>query len=146
VQQALGTRVITSQDWGPDLGIVRGAGRCTPVIWPGVGAQHRSMHLLVLGPASSTVELRHPSEAAYYVVEGEALVEDHDEGTSQPLVTGSMFHVGAGTPYVIAAVGDGVTLLGGPCPPDRALYLPGLADAAPAAPAAPEAPVSPAAP
>jgi quercetin dioxygenase-like cupin family protein len=134
VQQPLGTRVITRQDWGPDLDIVRGAGSCTPVIWPGVSARHRSMHRLVLGPASSTIALRHPSEAAYYVVEGQARVEDHDEGTAQPLVAGSMFHVGAGTAYVIVAVGDGVTILGGPCPPDPALYVPGPAGAAPAAP------------
>jgi len=133
VQQALGTRVITRQDWGPDLGIVRGEGSCTPVIWPGLGARHRSMHLLVLGPASRTIPLRHPSEAAYYVVEGEARVEDHDEGTTQALVPGSMFHIGAGTAYVIAAVGDGATILGGPCPPDPALYAPRPADAAPAA-------------
>ena len=51
MQQAAGTRVITSQDWGRDLGIVLGTGSCTPLIWPGVGARHRSMHLLVLGPA-----------------------------------------------------------------------------------------------
>jgi hypothetical protein len=126
--QALGTRVITSQDWGPDLGIVRGEGSCTPVIWPGVGARHRSLHLLVLGPASSTIELRHQSEAR---------VVDHDAGTAQPLVAGSMFHVGAGTGYVIAAVGDGVTILGGPCPPDPALYAPGLAGGPVAGPAAP---------
>jgi hypothetical protein len=104
------------------------------------------MHLLVLGPASSTIQLRHPSEAAYYVVEGEARVEDHDEGTTQPLVTGSMFHVSAGTAYVIAAGGDGVTLLGGPCPPDPAMYAPSRADAAPAVPEAPEAPAIPEAP
>jgi mannose-6-phosphate isomerase-like protein (cupin superfamily) len=129
VQQA-GTRVITSQDWGRDLGIVRGAGSCTPLIWPGVGARHRSMHLLVLGPASSTIPMRHPSEAAYYVIEGQAQVEDHDDGTTQALLTGSMFHVGAGTAYVIAAVGEGATILGGPCPPDPAMYLPRPAAAA----------------
>jgi len=131
VQQAAGTRVITSQDWGRDLGIVRGTGSCTPLIWPGVGARHRSMHLLRLGPASSTIRMRHPSEAAYYVIDGRAQVEDHDEGTAQPLVTGSMFHVGAGTAYAITAVGEGVTILGGPCPPDPAMYAPRRVSAAP---------------
>jgi len=131
VQQAAGTRVITSQDWGRDLGIVRGTGSCTPLIWPGVGARHRSMHLLRLGPASSTIRMRHPSEAAYYVIDGRAQVEDHDEGTAQPLVTGSMFHIGAGTAYAITAAGEWVTIIGGPCPPDPAMYAPRPAPAAP---------------
>jgi mannose-6-phosphate isomerase-like protein (cupin superfamily) len=134
VQQAAGTRVITSQDWGCDLGIVLGTGSCTPLIWPDVGARHRSMHLLVLGPASSTIRLRHPSEAAYYVMDGRAQVEDHDEGTAQALETGSMFHIEAGTAYTITAVGEPVTILGGPCPPDPAMYVPHPVPAAPEGP------------
>jgi mannose-6-phosphate isomerase-like protein (cupin superfamily) len=125
VQQAAGTRVITSKDWGRDLGIVLGTGSCTPLIWPGVG---------VLGPASSTIRLRHPSEAAYYVMNGPAQVEDHNEGTAQALETGSMFHIEAGTAYTITAVGEPVTILGGPCPPDPAMYVPHPVPAAPEGP------------
>ena len=91
--QAQRTRVIKREDWGTDLDIVRGEGTCTPIIWPGMGATERSFHLLVLGPDSRTIRLRHPSEAAYYVVEGEARVVDRDAGSSWPLRIGSMFHV-----------------------------------------------------
>jgi hypothetical protein len=121
--------VIRRQDWGQDLGIVRGQGSCTPVIWPGMGAAERSLHLLELGPGSRTIRMRHPSEAAYYVVDGEARVVDHDTGSSWPLVAGSMFHIDADTTYAIDTGAVGAQILGGPCPPDPALYLPGLTDA-----------------
>jgi mannose-6-phosphate isomerase-like protein (cupin superfamily) len=129
VLQARGTRVIRREDWGPDLDIVRGEGTCTPVIWPGMGATERSFHLLLLGPSSRTIRMRHPSEAAYYVMEGEARLVDHDTGSSWPLVAGSMFHVEPGTTYGIHTDAVSARILGGPCPPDPALYLPGLADA-----------------
>lgn len=123
--------MIRREDWGPDLDIVRGEGTCTPVIWPGMGAAERSIHLLLLGPGSRTIWMRHPSEAAYYVMEGQARVEDPGAGSSWPLEAGSMFHVEPGTIYGIHTDAVGARIMGGPCPPDPALYLPGLADAEP---------------
>jgi quercetin dioxygenase-like cupin family protein len=131
VLQAQGTRLIRREDWGPDLDIIRGDGTCTPVIWPGMGAAERTLHLLQLGPGSRTIRLRHPSEAAYYVIEGAAQIEDPDARSSWSLVAGSMFHVEPDTSYTIHADAVGARILGGPCPPDPALYVPGLADAAP---------------
>jgi quercetin dioxygenase-like cupin family protein len=96
-----------------------------------MGAVERSIHLLRLGPGSRTIRMRHPSEAAYYVADGEARIVDHDTGSSWPLVAGSMFHVEAGTTYAIHTGAAGAQILGGPCPPDPALYLPGLTDAEP---------------
>lgn len=128
---ARGTRVIRTEDWGADLDIIRGDGTCTPVIWPGMGATERSIHLLLIGPRSRTIRMRHPSEAAYYVVEGEARIVDHDAGSSWPLMAGSMFHVESGTTYGIHTDTVGARILGGPCPPDPALYRAGLAEAEP---------------
>ncbi len=82
--------MIRTEDWGADLDIVRGEGSCTPVIWPGMGATERSIHLLLLGPRSRTIRMRHPSEAAYYVVDGEARIVDHDAGSFWPLVAVGM--------------------------------------------------------
>lgn len=129
--QARTTRVIRRDDWGADLDIIRGQGSCTPIIWPGMGATERSIHLFVLGPGSRTIRMRHPSEAAYYVVEGEAQVVDHDTGSSSLLKAGSMFHVEPDTTYWIEAGPPGGRILGGPCPPDPALYQPGVTDAEP---------------
>jgi quercetin dioxygenase-like cupin family protein len=75
--------------------------------------------------------MRHPSEAAYYIIEGEARIEDPDAGSSWSLRAGSMFHVEPGTTYGIHTDAVGARILGGPCPPDPMLYLPGLADAEP---------------
>lgn len=129
--QARGTKVIRREDRGTELDIVRGEGSCAPVVWPGMGATERSLHLLRLGPHSRTIRMRHPSEAAYYVVAGEARIVDYDAGSSLPLMPGSMFHVEPGTTYGIHTDGASAQILGGPCPPDPALYLPGLADAEP---------------
>jgi len=131
VLQARGTKVIRREDRGTELDVVRGEGSCTPVVWPGMGATERSLHLLRLGPHSRTIRMRHPSEAAYYVVAGEARIVDYDAGSSLPLMPGSMFHVEPGTTYGIHTDGASAQILGGPCPPDPALYLPGLADAEP---------------
>lgn len=123
--------MVRRADRGADLDIVRGEGTWTPVIWPGMGATERSLHLIRLGPGSRTIRMRHPSEAAYYVMDGEARIVDYDGGSSWPLVTGSLFHVEAGTTYAIHTDGAAARILGGPCPPDPALYQPGLADAEP---------------
>ena len=123
--------MIRREDRGTELDVVRGEGSCTPVVWPGMGATERSLHLLRLGPHSRTIRMRHPSEAAYYVVAGEARIVDYDAGSSLPLMPGSMFHVEPGTTYGIHTDGASAQILGGPCPPDPALYLPGLADAEP---------------
>ncbi len=123
--------MIRREDRGAELDIVRGEGSCAPVVWPGMGATERSLHLLRLGPHSRTIRMRHPSEAAYYVVAGEARIVDYDAGSSSPLTPGSMFHVEPGTTYGIHTDGASAQILGGPCPPDPALYLPGLADAEP---------------
>lgn len=129
--QAQRTRVIRREEWGPDMPLVRGEGNCTPIIWPGMGATARSLHLLVLGPASRTIRMRHPSEAVYYVAEGEAQITDHDTGSSRQLVAGSMAHVEPDTTYAIHTDAVGARILGGPCPPDPALYAPNLDDATP---------------
>jgi mannose-6-phosphate isomerase-like protein (cupin superfamily) len=129
VPQGLGTRVIRREHWGANLDIIRGEGSCTPILWPAMGATKRSVHLFVLGRRSRTLRLRHQSEAVYYLMEGEARVVDYDEGSSWPLVVGSMFHVEPGTTYAVHTDDVGARILGGPCPPDPAIYLPTLTDA-----------------
>src|SRR6187200_1010271 len=53
---------------GPELDIVDGEGEARAIVWPGMGAETRSLQRIWLKAASRTVELRHPGEAAYYVV------------------------------------------------------------------------------
>jgi quercetin dioxygenase-like cupin family protein len=96
-----------------------------------MGATERSIHLFVLRRGTRTLRMRHPSEAAYYVVDGSARVEDYDSGESWTLGPGAMFHVDPDTTYGIHAAADGTTVLGGPCPPDPALYASDLVDAEP---------------
>jgi hypothetical protein len=51
---------------------------------------------------------------------GEAV--DLDRGQSSGLRRGSMIHIDPETTYAIAAGDDGVSLVGGPSPPDPAAY------------------------
>ena len=110
-------------------------GRAWAVIWPGTGAQSRSLHRVSLAPGGSTLPLRHPGEAVYYVLAGRGSIED---ATLHALAEGSMVHVAPQGEYRFAAgdLGPGMELIGGPCPADPALYEGFAPRAAPAKPIA----------
>jgi quercetin dioxygenase-like cupin family protein len=122
VSDALGEVSVVAVADGPELDLVTGDGAAQAVIWPGMGATLRSMHRISLAPGSSTVELRHPGDAVYYVIGGGGEARDRDDGTGQPLVEGSMVHVDGGTSYQLVATDGGMELVGGPAPADPALY------------------------
>jgi len=113
---------IVALEAGPTLEIIEGGGSAHAVIWPGMGARLRSIHRIELCAGARTVPLRHPSEAVYYVVQGSGEVLDMDGDGSQALRPGSMAHIDAGTTYSFTAADAGLSLVGGPCPPDPALY------------------------
>jgi hypothetical protein len=122
VSAALGEVAVVDAEDGPELGIVVGEGRARAVIWPGMGARLRSMHRISLGPGSRTVELRHPTDAVYYVLDGGGEARDGDAGTGEPLVPGSMVHVDRETAYQLVAADGGMEIVGGPAPADPGLY------------------------
>ena len=115
-------RVLDSGEACPELAIVEKGGRARAVVWPGVGALHRSMHLLRLDGDGRTKSLSHPSDAVYHLCEGSASVSDPDRGESFEVGVGAMLHIDAGTTYRIEAGAAGALLIGGPCPPDPAMY------------------------
>src|SRR5260370_26439945 len=106
----------------PRLPIVDGPGEALAVVWPGVGANMRSMHRISLRPGGATVRLIHPMEAVYYVIGGEGLVRDPDTGATESVIEGSMVHIEPQTAYICEASAAGLELIGGPCPVDPALY------------------------
>ena len=106
----------------PKLPIVEGDGSARAVIWPGVGAEVRSMHRISLHAGARTTELHHPMEAVYYIIAGSGTVNDRAAASTTPLIEGSMIFVEPDTAYVIEAGADGIEVLGGPCPPDPELY------------------------
>ncbi len=114
--------VLHDDDSCPRLPIVDGEGEARAVVWPGVGAHLRSIHRISLAPGSRTVRQQHPMEAVYYVMSGSATVHDDETQTSEAVREGSMTLVDPGTPYRFVADGDGVELVGGPCPADPSMY------------------------
>lgn len=114
--------VVVPGGGGLPLPLVDGEGTAVALVWPGMGAQHRTMHRLRLDPGDATVTQRHDGEAVYGVVEGEATVVDEATGESAELTTGAMVHLDPGTPYRFRAGPDGALVVGGPCPPDGSLY------------------------
>lgn len=119
---SLGEVVVTGTGAGPALQIVAGEGSARAVVWPGMGAQLRSMHRISLARESRTIELMHSSDAVYYVISGGGDAVDRATGERGALVQGSMVHVDAGTPYELSAGADGMELVGGPCPADPSFY------------------------
>lgn len=109
-------RIITPSDWGPDLGVYKGAGSVREMVGPTTGGKTRSLYWIELAEGSSTISLKHPDEAVYYVVSGSVRIES-TTGTPQSLVEGGMFHVRPATDYTIIADTD-AEVVGGPSPVD----------------------------
>jgi quercetin dioxygenase-like cupin family protein len=128
------TRVeVLGWSGGESVDIVDGAGEARVLVGPHMGARHRTMCVAVLEPGSATAELSHPSEAVWYVVEGEGEAVRED-GRPLALETGAMVHVGPGSRYRLSAARDsGLRLVGGPSPPDPALHGGGRAEPSAAA-------------
>jgi mannose-6-phosphate isomerase-like protein (cupin superfamily) len=120
--EAEAVQVVDCDEACPRLPIVEGEGTARAVIWPGAGARLRSMHLIRLGRQGRTIEMTHPMEAVYYVISGAVLATDVSKRSTQRAVHGSMILVEPGTPYFLRAEGADVEMVGGPCPPDRAIY------------------------
>jgi mannose-6-phosphate isomerase-like protein (cupin superfamily) len=116
-------RVIDSALPSPDLPIVEGTGKAWAVLWPGNGAVTRTFQVIDLDAGDKTVALKHPSDAVYYLAVGAASVVDTVTGQSQALREGAMVHIDAGDGYRLVNAGaDVCRIIGGPCPPDPALY------------------------
>jgi mannose-6-phosphate isomerase-like protein (cupin superfamily) len=113
---------VVALEQGPPLQIVDGNGHAHAVIWPGMGAQLRSIHRIELLAGAHTIAMRHPSEAVYYVIDGSGEVVDVGDGQTQSLRPGSMAHIDVDTSYRFGAGDGGLSLVGGPSPPDLALY------------------------
>lgn len=115
-------QVLDAGNSCPPLALVDGEGSARAVVWPGVGANQRSLHLFELPAGARTIEMKHPMEAVYFVIAGTATARDLGDGAEQTATTGSMIFVEPDTPYVISADGGHTRLVGGPCPPDPSLY------------------------
>lgn len=102
---------------GPD-------GDVRAVIWPGMGARHRSMHHVRLPAGARTVPHQHASaEAVYYIVQGRGIIEDLDLGRRHTVGAGAFVLITPRSRYRIAAAADSeLVCVGGPCPPDPELY------------------------
>jgi quercetin dioxygenase-like cupin family protein len=120
---------VLDADRGPALDIVEGSGSARAVVWPGVGAELRSMQIISLEDGARTVTLRHPGEAVYYVLRGAGEATDGAAEAGQPIAEGSMVHIGPETAYAFRAGPGGLELVGGPSPADADMYE-GIAEAA----------------
>lgn len=118
----LGEVAVVDAELGTELPIIDQGGSARAVIWPGMGAELRSMHRISLQPDGRTIRLRHPSEAVYYVISGSGAVCDTPSAPKEALIEGSMVLIDAGTDYALCASSEGMELVGGPAPADPALY------------------------
>lgn len=114
-------RIIDTASSGAALPIIEKNGEARAVLWPGNGARFRSFQLISLFEGGSTDALRHASDCVYYVISGEGEIVDLDSDEVSPLGEGTMIHIDAGDSYRLRSKA-GMKMLGGPCPPDPALY------------------------
>ena len=115
-------RVIDSAAGCPEIPIVEGEGNAKVVLSPHNGGTFRSFQLISLQQSARTVSLRHGSDCVYYVIEGTGCIVDEKDGARTEFAEGHMVHIDAGDSYRIEAGHGGITVVGGPCPPDDSLY------------------------
>ncbi|MFE7215669.1 cupin domain-containing protein [Streptomyces sp. NPDC057611] len=108
-------QVVRRDEWGKPVPIIRGTGECREIVGTRTGCALRSLYHVDLGQLSSTVTLKHPGEAVYYVLEGSAEFSSAAGGMTVP--AGGMVHVAPGNTYTISSV-VGARVLGGPAPVD----------------------------
>ncbi len=116
-----GMRVISPEDWGPDLGLIQD-GTWQEIVGPRIGAQCRGMYNLQFAEGGTTSLLLHPAEAVYYVVDGPVRVIGGSAGeiADEIVDEGGMVHVRPHVPYRFEA-SEGARLIGGPSPTDVTL-------------------------
>ena len=116
-------RVIASAAAWPEIPLVAGTGNGPVGLWPGNGAQFRTMQVIRLENGAATIALTHTADCVYYVAAGAGQVVDLATGEAADLTEGAMVHIDAGDAYKLRAADDGdLTVLGGPCPADPDLY------------------------
>jgi mannose-6-phosphate isomerase-like protein (cupin superfamily) len=115
-------RVIDSAMECPEIPIVEGEGNARVVLSPHNGGQFRSFQLISLRDRARTIALRHGSDCVYYVMQGTGHIVDDTDQSRIALAEGHMVHIDAGDLYRIEADAAGLKVVGGPCPPDPALY------------------------
>lgn len=120
--QSSRVRVIDSAVDCPEIPIVEGEGNAKLVLSRHNGASFRSFQLVSLEGGARTIELSHSSDCAYYVIEGEGTIVDATSLARFDLCEGHMVHIDVGDRYRIEAGTAGIKVIGGPCPPDEALY------------------------
>jgi mannose-6-phosphate isomerase-like protein (cupin superfamily) len=114
---------VLSPETSPTIpNMVLAGGTARALIWPGMGASARSLHLIELDPGGETQQMRHASEAVYYVLQGEAAVTDLDVGRAHRVPEGGIIFVEPETTYVLSGSGRPTEIVGGPCPADPRLY------------------------
>ena len=93
-------------------------------VWPGTGASRRSMNWVAMVPGQENVPHSHAeSEDLFYCIEGNCVIEDGDTGESHPFEGGSVIFVEPGTLHAVKSLGPArYVSVGGPCPPDTALF------------------------
>ena len=117
-----GVQVLKLRSQGSDLPIIDGLGSARAVIWPGMGATERCINYVELEAGSSTVWLVHTTEAVYYVMSGIGTVLGDETPDGWTLGEGSIVHISDGSRYRFHAQDGGLTLFGGPCPTDPAMF------------------------
>lgn len=94
------------------------------IVWPGMGARAGTIHFTTVQPGHSTQPRRFPnSELSFYAMQGRGKITDLDLFSEHPFDTMDMAHVLPGVLHQVANRGtDPLIIIGGPCPPEPALY------------------------
>ncbi|ATW27769.1 cupin domain-containing protein [Candidatus Formimonas warabiya] len=100
-------------------------GDARAVVWPGMGGKNASLHYVVMKPGQENVPHVHKmSEDIIYVIQGQGVAVDLDQGTEHPFTKGSVIYVPPGIQHTVKATGtEDYIVVGTLAPADTEMYL-----------------------
>jgi len=108
-----------------EIPLLKGTGKARAIVHPGMGAKYASLNYVVMDPGEQNIMHVHPkSDDVIYIIQGEGVVEDGD-GNEVSFKQGDVIFIPAGVWHAVKARGDKqYIIVGGPQPPDLAMFNP----------------------
>jgi quercetin dioxygenase-like cupin family protein len=108
-----------------EIPLLKGGKKAKAIVHPGMGAKYASLNYVVMEPGDENIlHVHKDSDDVIYIIQGEGVIAD-GEGNESKFKKGDVIFIPAGTPHAVKARGKKPYIgIGGPQPPDQAMFRP----------------------
>ncbi len=106
-----------------EVPLLKSGKKAKAIVHPGMGAKYGALNYVVMEPGDENILHVHPnSDDVIYIIQGEGVVVDGD-GNESNFKQGDVIFIPAGTFHAVKARGSQTYIaVGGPQPPDLAMF------------------------